>query len=67
MNFHEMAEQLKMFTIANDIFLSEFSVGSQCLCSLQTMINRNKSSFKARECLNKEFPSKFLFAVDLHY
>jgi hypothetical protein len=28
MNFHNMAEQLKMFTIANDIFLGEYSMGS---------------------------------------
>jgi hypothetical protein len=28
MNFHDMAEQLKMFTIANNIFLGEYSMGS---------------------------------------
>ncbi len=67
MNIHDMAKQLKMFMIANDIFLGEFSVGSQCLRSLQTMIDRNRSSFKARECLNKEFTPKFLFAVGSRY
>jgi hypothetical protein len=56
-----------MFTIANDIFLGEYSVGSQCLRSLQAMINCNRSSFKAQERLNKEFTSKFLFAVDSRY
>ncbi len=67
MNVHDMAEQLKMFTIVKDIFFREFSAGSQCLRSLQTMINRNKSSSKARERLDKEFPSKFLFEVNSHY
>ncbi len=67
MNFHDMAEQLKMLTIANDIFLGEYSMGSQCLHSLQAMINRNRSSFKAWECLDEEFASKFLFAVNLRY
>jgi hypothetical protein len=63
MNFHDMAKRLKMFTIANDIFLHEYSMGSQCLPSLQALIDRNRSSFKAWECLDKEFASKFLFAV----
>jgi hypothetical protein len=31
------------------------------------MIDRNRSSFKAKECLDKEFPSNFLFAVDSRY
>ncbi len=64
MTFHDMVEQIKMFTIANDIYLGELSIGSQPLCSLQTMINRNRSSFKAWECLVVKFASKFLFAVD---
>ncbi len=34
---------------------------------LQTMIDRNRSISRARELLDKEFPSKFLFAVDLCY
>jgi hypothetical protein len=67
MTFHDMVEQIKMFTIANDIYLGELSVGSQSLCSLQTMINRNRSSFKACERLDVEFTSKFLFAVDCHF
>jgi hypothetical protein len=56
-----------MFTGANNIFLGKLSVRSQCLYLLQTLIDPNKSIFRARECLNKEFPSKFLYAVDLHY
>jgi hypothetical protein len=67
MNFHDTAEQLKMFKILNDIFLGEYSMGSQCLRSHQTMINLNRSSLKAWKCLDKEFASKFLFAVNLHY
>ncbi len=67
MNFHDMVEQLKMFTIANDIFLSEFSMGPQCLCSLQIIIDHNRSSIKARECLDKDFASKFHFPIDSHY
>jgi hypothetical protein len=35
---HDMIVQLKMFTITNDIFFGKLSVGSQCLCALQTMI-----------------------------
>jgi hypothetical protein len=34
---HDMIVQLKMFTIANDIFFGELSGGSQCLRALQTM------------------------------
>jgi hypothetical protein len=41
MNFHGMAEQPKMFSIANNIFLGKLSVESQCLRSLQAMINQN--------------------------
>jgi hypothetical protein len=67
MIFHDMVEQLKMFTIANNIFLGKLSVGSQCLRSLQAMINQNRSSFKAKESLNEELPSRFLFALDPHY
>jgi hypothetical protein len=67
MNIYDMAKQLKMFTIAKDIFLGEFSMGSQCLRSLQTNIDCNRSSFKAWECLAEDFASKLLFAVNLHY
>ena len=38
MNFTKMTLQLAMFTIANDIFLGELGVGSQCLHALQTII-----------------------------
>ncbi len=61
---HDMTTHLKMFTITNDIFFVTLSVGSQCLRSLQSMIDRHRSSFKAREHLNEEFASKFLLAVD---
>jgi hypothetical protein len=59
MNFHDMAQQLKMSTIANNNFLGEYSVGSQCNC--------NRSMFKAWECLDKEFTYKFLLAVNPRY
>jgi hypothetical protein len=42
-------------------------MGSQCLCSLQAMIDHNRSSSKAQKCLDKEFASKFLFAANSHY
>jgi hypothetical protein len=42
MTFTDMTMQNQMFTITNDIFLGEISVGSQCLRSLQTMIDRNR-------------------------
>jgi hypothetical protein len=67
MNLHKMAEQIRMFTIANDIFFGKLSIGSQCLRSLQTMIDRTRSTFKARERLNTEFYAKFLFAVNTCY
>jgi hypothetical protein len=38
MNFHNMAEQLKMFMIVNDIFLGKLSIRAQCLRLLWTMI-----------------------------
>jgi hypothetical protein len=53
MNFQDMTEQLRMFTIANNIFLGELSIGSQCLRTLQTMIDCNRSTFKARERLDE--------------
>jgi hypothetical protein len=59
-NFHDMAEQLIMFTTANDIYLNKLSVGSQCLRLLQTMIDCNTPTFRARECLDKEFPVQIL-------
>ncbi len=62
-----MTTQLKMFTIANDIFFGTLSVGSQCLRSLQSMNDRHRSSFKAREHLDEEFASKFLLAVDTRF
>ncbi len=67
MKLHKMAKQIRMFTIASDIFFGELSVGSQCLCSLQTMIDCMRSTFKARECLDTEFYAKFLYAVNTRY
>ena len=64
MNFHELQEQLLMFTVATDILFGELSVGSQCLKALAHMINRNKSIFKAKERLDEEFPAKFLLVVN---
>jgi hypothetical protein len=67
MTFTDMTMQLQMFTIANDIFLGEISIGSQCLHSLQTMIDRSRSIFWTREILDKQFYSKFLFAINSHF
>ncbi len=67
MNFQDMTKQLRMFTIANDIFLGELSTGSQCLRTLQTMIDCNRSTFKARERLDEQFYSKLLFAIDSRF
>ena len=66
-NIHDMMVQLKMFTVANDIFFGELSVGSQCLRALQTMIERQRPVFKAKENLDEEFASKFLLAVDTRF
>jgi hypothetical protein len=63
MNFHNIAEQLQMFMVANNIFLDKLSVGSQCRRSLQAMIDQKRSSFKAKECHDKN--SRLNFSVQL--
>jgi hypothetical protein len=67
MSFNDMTMQLNMFTVANDIFLGELNVGSQCLCAVQTMVDANRTTFKARAIADDEFFSKFLFAVDSRF
>ncbi len=67
MNFHELQEQLLMFTVATDILFGKLNVGSQCLKALSNMMNCYKSIFKAKECLDEEFAAKFLFAVDTRF
>jgi len=67
MNFHELQEQLLMFTVAFIILFGELSIGVQCLKALANMMNRHKSIFKAKERLDKEFPAKFLLAVDTRF
>jgi hypothetical protein len=42
MNFHELQEQLLMFTVASIILFGELSVGVQCLKALANMMNRQK-------------------------
>jgi hypothetical protein len=64
-NFNDMKEQLRMFSVANDIFLGPLSFGSCALCSLQTLVENSRSTFKAQERLDEEFNSKFLYAIDL--
>jgi hypothetical protein len=64
MNFNEMNKQVKMFTIANNVFFGKLSVGSQCLRALLRMMENNKSTLKARERTDEKFPAKFLFTVD---
>jgi len=46
MNFHELQEQLRMFTVASIILFGELSVGVQCLKALANMMNHHKSIFK---------------------
>jgi hypothetical protein len=67
MNFNEMNEQVKMFTIANNVFFGELSVGSQCLRALLRMMEKNKSMLKARERTDEKIPAKFLFAVNSRF
>jgi len=67
MNFHELQEQLLMFTVASIILFGELSVGVQCLKALANMMNRHKSIFKAKDRINEEFPAKFLLAVDTRF
>jgi hypothetical protein len=64
MNFNEMKEQVQMFTVANEVFFGDLSMGSQSLRALLRMMENNKSTFKARERTDKKIPAKFLFAVD---
>jgi len=56
MNFHELQEQLLMFTVSSIILLNELSIGVQCLKALANMMNRHKSIFKAKERPDEEFP-----------
>jgi hypothetical protein len=56
-----------MFTAAANIIFGKLSVGSQCLKALSNMMICHKSIFKAKECLNKEFPAKFLLAVNTRF
>jgi len=64
MNFRKLKEQLNMFLVATKIFFGELSVGSQCFRVLLNTINHHKSTFTAKERLDKKFAAKFLFAVD---
>ncbi len=52
-NFNNMKEQLRMFSVANNIFLSPLIIGSCTLRSLQTTIENNRSTLKAREQLDE--------------
>jgi len=47
------------------ILFGELSVGAQCLKALANMVNHHKSSFKAKERLDEEFPAKFLLVADM--
>ncbi len=67
MSFYDLQEQLLMFTAATNIIFGELSVGSQCLKALSNMMIHHKSIFKAKERLDKEFPAKFLLAVDTRF
>ena len=67
MTFNDMTMQLNMFTVATDIFLGELSVGSQCLRTLQTMVENNRTIFRAREINDDQFYSKFMFAADSRF
>jgi hypothetical protein len=65
MSFHELQEQLLVFTVTTNILFGKLSVGPQCLKALANMmVNHHKSIFKAKERLDKGFPAKFLLAVD---
>jgi hypothetical protein len=57
MSFHELQEQLLMFTVATAILFGELSIGSQRLKALANMMNRHKSIFKAKEHIDEEFPA----------
>jgi hypothetical protein len=67
MNFHMMHKQLLMLMIANDFIFSKFDMGSQSHEALMNTMNHHKLIFKLKECLNEEFPAKFLPAADLRF
>jgi hypothetical protein len=66
-NYHELLDQLMMFAMGNNVYFGEFSIRSQSLWSLLLQREWYKSTFKAIECLDKEFPSKFLLAANERY
>jgi hypothetical protein len=67
MNFHKLLDQLTIFVMSNNIFFGKFSIRSQSSGLLLSQIKYYKITFKAMECLKKEFPSKFLLAVNKCY
>ena len=67
MNYRELLDQLTMLAMGNDIFFREVSVKPQSLWSLLLQMEPYKSTFKAMERLDKEFPSKFLLAANERY
>ncbi len=67
MSFYALQEQLLMFTATTNIIFGKLSIGSQCLKALSNMMIRHKSIFKAKECLDEEFPAEFLLAVDTRF
>jgi hypothetical protein len=67
MSFHELQEQLMMFTTANDTFFGDLIILSICLRALLNMMNHHKSIFKAKERLDEEFPAKFHLTVNTRF
>ena len=67
MSFHELQEQLMMFTTANGIFFGDLIIGSICLRALLSMMNHHKSIFKAKERLDEEFPATFHLTVNTRF
>jgi hypothetical protein len=66
MKYHKLTNKLMMFAMGN-VFFKEINVESQSFCSLLMQMEQYKSTFKAIECLDKEFPSKFFLVLDMHY
>jgi hypothetical protein len=63
-SYNDMTQQLRYFAGACSIFFGEFSVATSGINALIGAIDKYKHIFKAREAREKEFVSKFLFAVD---
>ena len=63
----DMMQQIAYFGGLCQMFFGQYSYATQAIRSLTSYIEKCKQSFKAREQTEKEFCSKFLYAIDTRY